>query len=84
MRGVVICLAMGPTTFDASLAVVKGIKVLGSSVASRAETVEALELAAEHGIKAIVEIRGMDDIERTMWELKKGQIKGRVVIDLSK
>lgn len=84
MRGTVICLAMGPTTFDASLAVVKGIKVLGSSVASREETVEALQLAAKHGIKAIIEIRGMNEIERTMVELKNGQVKGRVVIDLSK
>ena len=74
---------MGLTDFDASLAVVKGIKVLGSSTSSRQELKEALDLAVEGGIKAIVETRKFEDIERTMWELKKGQVKGRVVIDLS-
>lgn len=75
---------MGATTFDASLAVVLGLKVLGSSTASRKDTQEALELAAKHNVQAIIELRGMDDIERTIGELKKGLIKGRVVIDLSK
>ena len=75
---------MGLTDFDASLAVVKGIKVLGSSTSSRQELVEALNLAVKGGIKALVEVRSFEDIERTMWELKKGQVKGRVVIDLFK
>lgn len=83
LRGAVVCLAMGPTDFDASLAVVKRIKVLGSSTSSRQELKEALDLAVQGGVKAIVDMRKMDDIERTMFELKKGQVTGRVVIDLS-
>jgi len=75
---------MGPTDFDASLAVVKGIRVIGSSTSSRAELKEALDLAVKGNIKSNVDLRTMDDIERTMSELKRGAIKGRVVIDLSK
>ncbi|KAL7420328.1 alcohol dehydrogenase [Cryptotrichosporon argae] len=83
LRGTVVCLGMGPTDFDASLAVVKGIKVLGSSTSTRQELKEALDLAVTGNVRAIHEIRTLDDVERTMWELKQGQIKGRVVIDLT-
>jgi D-arabinose 1-dehydrogenase-like Zn-dependent alcohol dehydrogenase len=78
----VICLAMGKTELDTRLAVIKGLKIVGSSTSSRAEMGEALGMALQHGIKAKVEIRSLWDVERTMWDLKDGNIAGRVVIDL--
>jgi len=73
---------MGKTELDTRLAVIKGLKVIGSSTSSRKELVEALDLAVKAGIKAMVEIRKLDDVERTMWDLKGGKVTGRVVIDL--
>jgi D-arabinose 1-dehydrogenase-like Zn-dependent alcohol dehydrogenase len=75
---------MGVSTFDATMAVIKGFRVLGTSTSTRAEANEALRVAANSGIRPVVEIRGMADIERTMQDLKKGSIKGRVVIDLDR
>lgn len=73
---------MGKTEFDTRLAVIKGLKVIGSSTSSRKELVEALDLAVKAGIRAVVETRRLDDVERTMWDLKAGKVTGRVVIDL--
>jgi propanol-preferring alcohol dehydrogenase len=81
-KGTVICLAMGKTEFDTRLAVIKGLRVIGSSTSSRKDLIEALDLAADAGIRAMVEIRKIEDVERTMWDLKNGQVAGRVVIDL--
>jgi D-arabinose 1-dehydrogenase-like Zn-dependent alcohol dehydrogenase len=73
---------MGKTELDTRLAVIKGLKIIWSSTSSRAEMGEALEMALQHGIKAKVEIRSLWDVERTMWDLRDGNIAGRVVIDL--
>lgn len=73
---------MGETTFDATMAVIKGFMLLGTSTSTRAEAREALRVAAKEGIRPVVEVRGMEDIERTMLDLKRGAITGRVVIDL--
>lgn len=73
---------MGKTELDTRLAVIKGLKVIGSSTSSRKELVEALDLAVKAGIRAVVEIRKLDDVEKTMWDLKGGRVTGRVVIDL--
>jgi D-arabinose 1-dehydrogenase-like Zn-dependent alcohol dehydrogenase len=81
-RGTVICLAMGKTELDTRLAVIKGLTIIGSSTSSRAELREALDMASAHGIGAKVEIRGLGDVERTMWDFRDGNIAGRVVIDL--
>ena len=73
---------MGSTKLNTRLAVIKGLKVIGSSTSSRKELIEALDLAVKAGIKAMVEIRKLDDVERTMWDLKGGKVTGRAVIDL--
>lgn len=83
VRGTIVAIGMGLSTFDATQAVVKGFKLLGTSTSTRVEAKEALHLAATHNIRPVVETRGMDEIERTMQELKRGAIKGRVVIDLN-
>ena len=73
---------MGSTKLNTRLAVIKGLKVIGSSTSSRKELIEALDLAVKAGIRAVVEIRKLDDVEATMWDLKGGKVTGRVVVDL--
>lgn len=73
---------MGSTKLNTRLAVIKGLKVIGSSNSSRKELIEALDLAVKAGIRAVVEIRKLDDVEATMWDLKGGKVTGRVVVDL--
>jgi len=73
---------MGSTKLNTGLAVIKGLKVIGSSTSSRKELIEALDLAVKAGIRAVVEIRKLDDVEATMWDLKGGKVTGRVVVDL--
>lgn len=73
---------MGSTKLNTRLAVIKGLKVIGSSTSSRKELIEALDLAVKAGIRAVVEIWKLDDVEATMWDLKGGKVTGRVVVDL--
>lgn len=75
--------AMGLTQLDTTVAVIKGLRLIGTSTASRALTTRALEVAARAGVKASLEIRALGDVERTMVDLREGRISGRVVIDMT-
>ena len=75
--------AMGLTSLDTTIAVIKGLRLIGTSTASRALTTRALEVAARAGVKAQLEVRSLEDVERTMHDLKEGKISGRVVIDMT-
>ncbi|KAI5478110.1 GroES-like protein [Pseudohyphozyma bogoriensis] len=83
-RGVIMCIGMGEVPFDTTLAVIAGLRILGTSTASRRVAALALEVAAANKIRPRVEVRTLEDVERTMQELKGGKVQGRIVIDLAK
>jgi propanol-preferring alcohol dehydrogenase len=81
---VVISLPAGEFKIDV-LDLVLGRKTIrGSIVGTRQDLQEALILAAEGGIKCDIKERKLDEINNILEDLKKGTIKGRVVLRMAK
>ncbi len=62
--------------------VLNGYTLRGSIVGTRLDLEEALEFAAEGKVKATIETLPLDSINDIFTRLKKGQVNGRVVLDL--
>jgi len=60
----------------------KGIRIQGSYVGSRQDTVEALALAAMGKVKPQYALRNMKDVESIYDTMRKGQLTARIVLDL--
>jgi len=54
----------------------------GSSIGGMRETEEMLELAAEHGVTADVEVIGADCVNAAMERLARADVRYRFVIDI--
>ncbi|MCM3039619.1 alcohol dehydrogenase AdhP [Paenibacillus motobuensis] len=63
--------------------VLNGVKIVGSIVGSRRDLQETLQFAAEGKVKAITETRKLEEINDIFDEMEKGDIYGRVVMDMS-
>lgn len=57
-------------------------KIVGSAVGNRREAIETLELAARGIIKTHYRTAKMEELTSIFQEMEKGQIQGRVVLDL--
>lgn len=57
-------------------------KIVGSAVGNRKEAIETLDLAARGIIKTHFRTAKMDELTGIFEEMDKGQIQGRVVLDL--
>jgi propanol-preferring alcohol dehydrogenase len=62
--------------------VLRGISVRGSIVGTRLDLAEALAFAAEGRVEADVRLERLEDINRIFQQLRRGQVTGRVVLDL--
>ena len=60
-----------------------GITVRGSIVGTRLDLQESLDFAAKGKVKATVETARLEDINTVFDRMHKGQIEGRVVMDLA-
>lgn len=63
--------------------VLRGITVRGSIVGTRLDLQESLEFAARGEVKATVSTEKLENINAVFARMHKGQIQGRVVIDMS-
>lgn len=63
--------------------VLRGITVRGSIVGTRLDLQESLEFAARGDVKATVSTEKLDNINDVFARMHKGQIQGRVVIDMA-
>ncbi|NQZ33512.1 MAG: alcohol dehydrogenase AdhP [Oceanospirillaceae bacterium] len=63
--------------------VLKGIKVVGSIVGTRQDLQECLAFAADGLIKAIVEVRSLEEINQIFTEMENAEITGRIVIEMN-
>ena len=61
----------------------KHIKILGSAVGTRREAIETMEFAARGIIKPHFRLEKMEKLTEVFEEMHRGELKGRVVLDLS-
>lgn len=63
--------------------VLNGIKVIGSIVGTRKDLKECLQFAADGKVKAITEVKKLEDINEIFADMEKGEITGRIVVEIS-
>lgn len=61
-----------------------GVKITGTSVGTRQQMIDFLKLAERHDIGVNVEAIPLSGVNAAMERLKKGDVKGRFVIDFAK
>ncbi|KDM90537.1 alcohol dehydrogenase AdhP [Photobacterium galatheae] len=62
--------------------VLNGIKVIGSIVGTRQDLQECLQFAAEGKVRAIIEVKALEEINDIFDDMMKGEITGRIVMNL--
>ncbi len=62
--------------------VLNGIKVIGSIVGTRKDLKECLQFAADGKVKAIIEVKELDQINEIFDDMIKGEITGRIVVNM--
>jgi propanol-preferring alcohol dehydrogenase len=65
------------------LMVGKALQIVGSAVGDRREAIETLEFAARGIVKTHFRVEKMEALTGVFEEMHKGELKGRVVLDLS-
>ena len=63
--------------------VARALTIRGSVVGSRQDTQEALEFLENGLIKIPIELVSLDQVPEVFERMSKGEIKGRVVVDMS-
>jgi propanol-preferring alcohol dehydrogenase len=84
--GTVALNGLPPGDFPLSIfdMVLNGVTVRGSIVGTRLDLQEALDFAAEGKVKATISTARLDDINEVFARMHKGQIEGRIVLDLTR
>ncbi|PVH24062.1 alcohol dehydrogenase AdhP [Sphingobacterium corticibacter] len=84
-KGTIALNGLPPGAFDLPIfeTVLKRITVRGSIVGTRKDLQEALEFANEGLVKATVTPAKLEDINDVFDKMKKGQIDGRIVLDIA-
>lgn len=63
--------------------VIKGLKITGNLVGSLKECMEAVDLVRRGVVKPVVKVRPFKDLPQIYEEMEKGDIAGRVVVQLT-
>ena len=64
--------------------VLNRITIRGSIVGTRKDLEEAIQFAVEGKVKATVTSAKLEDVNDVFEKMKKGQIEGRVVLEIAK
>lgn len=79
-----VCVGIPPNDYRLGLNVfevlVKGIRIIGSSVGSQNDMKQLMELALEGKIRPHVKEYQFSDLERVLQDLQSGRVTGRAVI----
>lgn len=62
--------------------IAKALKIVGVAVGNRQEAIETLDLAARGLIKTHFRTEKLDNLTEVFEQMHKGELQGRVVIDL--
>lgn len=85
--GTLCCIGIPPgdvhLTTPIATIIIKGLKVVGNLVGSMQETMEALELVRNGSVKPRVEVRKFEELPEVYEMLEKGDILGRVVLQIA-
>jgi alcohol dehydrogenase, propanol-preferring len=76
----VVGLPAEPLTFSAIAMVAREARIIASSVGTREDVREVLELAATGKLRCQIEIRSLDQINQTLDEMRQGKLSGRAVL----
>eukprot|EP00026_Physarum_polycephalum_P012541 Phypoly_transcript_12862.p1 GENE.Phypoly_transcript_12862~~Phypoly_transcript_12862.p1 ORF type:complete len:361 (-),score=48.66 Phypoly_transcript_12862:11-1093(-) len=71
-----------PLNLDARTIIGKDLRVLAGSVGTRQDAIEALEIAARGLVKTTLEVKRLEDLQDSFERLQKGQVAGRIVLEL--
>ncbi|MXN89787.1 alcohol dehydrogenase AdhP [Flavobacterium sp. Sd200] len=84
-KGTMALNGLPPGNFDLSIfdTVLNRITIRGSIVGTRKDLQEAIEFANEGKVKANVTAAKLEDINEVFDKMKKGQIDGRMVLDIA-
>ncbi|MEJ2766707.1 alcohol dehydrogenase AdhP [Photobacterium sp. MCCC 1A19761] len=63
--------------------VLNGVKIIGSIVGTRKDLQECLQFAAEGKVKAITQVKPLEDINAIFAEMEKGEVNGRIVMEFA-
>ncbi|RFU80734.1 alcohol dehydrogenase [Trichoderma arundinaceum] len=84
--GVLVCIGIPRLDFHVPISpfeiIVRGLKIVGTSVGTESDIQELLKLTAEGKVKPQIEVYDFGDINAVMDKLAKFQVKGRAVLRL--
>lgn len=85
-KGTVVPVGLPAGGFDCPIfdIVLKRVTIRGSIVGTRKDLQEAVDYASRGLVKCQVEMAHINDVESIFDRLRKGQVMGRIVLDLSK
>jgi propanol-preferring alcohol dehydrogenase len=83
--GTCILIGVPPGAFPLSIfdTVVKGLTVRGSITGTRQDLREALQLAGEGKVSAVVESEPLTEVNSAIEAIRKGRVKGRIVLRMT-
>jgi propanol-preferring alcohol dehydrogenase len=85
-KGILSINGLPAGTFDLSIfdTVINGTTIRGSIVGTRKDMQEAISFALEGKVKATVKAAKLEDINTVFDDMKKGDISGRIVLEIAK
>jgi len=85
-KGTLALNGLPPGSFDLPIfdTVINGQTIRGSIVGTRKDMQEAIAFAVEGKVKATVHAARLEDINEVMNDMKKGEISGRIVLEIAK
>lgn len=85
-KGTVSLTGLPPGSFDLSIfnTVLNRYTIRGSIVGTRKDMQEAIEFAVEGKVKATVQAEELENINVVFDKMKKGEINGRIVLEIAK
>lgn len=84
-KGTMVLNGLPPGTFDLSIfdTVLNGTTIRGSIVGTRKDMIEAIEFAVDGKVKANVTAAKLEDVNDVFEQMKKGEIDGRIVLQIA-
>ncbi|KLO13054.1 GroES-like protein [Schizopora paradoxa] len=84
--GTLMCVGLPLANLNVPIPIiaVKGLTIRGCFVANRQDSNEAVRIAASGKVKCNYSVRGFSELPAIFDEMDKGQIVGRVVLDINK
>lgn len=84
-KGTMVLNGLPPGAFDLSIfdTVLNGTTIRGSIVGTRKDMIEAIEFAVDGKVKANVTSAKLEDVNDVFEQMKKGEIDGRIVLQIA-